>query len=162
MVDLVNAETPLTERVVKELHSLVLMNDAKNKGAYRNVEVAIAGATHDLTPPYFIQEQMEALLKEYENMKRIKHVIEAIAEFHLRFEGIHPFIDGNGRTGRLIMNLELVKKGFLPVSIKFTDREKYYECFDSYYSGEHAPDALTRLILTYEEEEILRYIKKLS
>ena len=162
MVELSDAKAPLTERVIKELHSLALMNDAKNKGTYRSIEVAIAGAVHSLTPHYLIHEQMEALLNEYENMKREKHIIEAIAEFHLRFEGIHPFIEGNGRTGWLIMNLELMKEGFLPINIKFTDRKEYYDCFDSYYSEAHTAEPLTCLILTYEEEEILRYIKKLS
>jgi Fic family protein len=162
MVELADTETPLTERVIKELHSLVLMNDAKNKGVYRTLEVSIVGAVHKTTPPYLIREQMEALLYEYENIKRSKHIIEAVAEFHLRFEGIHPFIDGNGRTGRLIMNLELIKEGFLPVNIKFTDRNIYYDCFDNYYSEARSAEPLTRLILTYEEEEILRYIQKLS
>ena len=162
MVELADAKTPLTERAVKELHSLVLMNDAKNKGTYRTVAVAIVGATHSLTSPYFIQEQMGALLQEYENMKWNRHIIEAVAEFHLRFEGIHPFTDGNGRTGRLIMNLELMKDGLLPVNIKFADRGKYYECFDYYYADERVSESLTRLILSYEEEEILRHIKKLS
>ena len=161
MIELADAKNPLTERVIKELHSLVLMNDSKNKGTYRTVEVAIVGAVHGLTPPYLIQEHMEALLNEYENIKRGKHIIEAVAEFHLRFEGIHPFIDGNGRTGRLIINLELMKNGFLPVDIKFTDRRKYYDCFDSYYSGTRTAESLTQMILAYEEEEILRYIKKL-
>ena len=84
------------------------------------------------------------------------------ANMTYRPEGIHPFVDGNGRTGRLIMNLELMKKGFMPVSIKFVDRNKYYGCFDSYYSNASNAEPLTRLILTYEEEEILRYIKRLS
>jgi len=86
--------------------------------------------------------------------------IEAIAEFHLRFESIHPFIDGNGRTCRLIINLELIKAGFLPVNIKFTDRLKYYECFDSYFGSEpNNPHALAELIAGYEVHELERYIK---
>jgi len=161
MIDLADTRTPLTERAIKDLHSLVLMNDAKNRGVYRAIEVAIVGAADKLAPPYLIHEQMEALLSEYENMKQNKHAIEAIAEFHLRFEGIHPFIDGNGRTGRLIMNLELIKEGFLPVNIKFVDRNKYYGCFDSYFSDIRSAEPLARMILTYEEEEILKHIKKM-
>ena len=92
-------------------------------------------------------------------MKRNMHTIEAAAEFHLRFEGIHPFIDGNGRTGRLILNLELMKAGLLPVNIKFADRRKYYECFDHYYSNGHTPDTLSELIAGYELEELERHIK---
>jgi Fic family protein len=162
MIELADSKNSLTERVIKDIHSLVLMHDAKNKGTYRTIEVAIVGAVHAPTSPYLIQEHMEALLNGYEKMKRNKHIIEAVAEFHLRFEGIHPFIDGNGRTGRLIMNLELVKEGFLPVNIKFTDRKKYYDCFDSYYSGARTTEPLTSLILAYEEEEIRKHIKKIS
>jgi Fic family protein len=162
MIELADAKSELKERVIKELHSLVLMNDARNKGTYRNIEVAIAGSAHTPTPHYLIREQIETLLADYEDMKRNKHIVEAAAEFHLLFEGIHPFIDGNGRTGRLILNLELIKAGFLPVNIKFTDRGKYYDCFDDYHAGSHTPDALTQLILAYEEYEILRYVKKLG
>jgi Fic family protein len=156
MVELADAQSALTERVIKEIHSLVLMNDAKNKGVYRSVSVAILGAAHTPPPPYLVHEQMEALIAEYEGLKQYKHIIEAVAEFHLHFEGIHPFIDGNGRTGRLILNLELIKAGLLPVNIKFIDRGKYYDCFDSGNS-----ETLAQLICVYEEEEVKKYIEKI-
>ncbi|MCL2703621.1 MAG: Fic family protein [Defluviitaleaceae bacterium] len=160
VVKISDTADPLTERRIKEIHTLVLMSDAENRGIYRSVPVMIQGALHTPPQPYLIAPQMEALLAEYEDMKRGRHIIEAIAEFHLRFEGIHPFIDGNGRTGRLIINLELIKAGFLPVNIKFTDRRKYYDCFDSYYGNEpHKPDALAELIAGYEVGELERYIK---
>jgi Fic family protein len=138
------------------------MHDAKNKGTYRTVEVAILGASHSPSPHYLIHERMEDLLRDYEDMKKNIHIIEAVAVFHLCFEGIHPFIDGNGRTGRLILNLELIKEGFLPINVKFTDREKYYDCFDSGCAPSGSSDALTQLILAYEEEEILKYMAKLG
>ena len=56
-----------------------------------------------------------------------------LARFHIEFEGIHPFIDGNGRTVRLLINLELMKAGYPPIDIKFTDRLKYYNAFDEYH-----------------------------
>jgi Fic family protein len=138
------------------------MNDANNKGVYRSVPVSIVGASHTPPQPYLVPVQMEALLADYGGMKRGRHIIEAIAEFHLRFEGIHPFIDGNGRTGRLILNLELIKAGLLPVNIKFTERRKYYECFDSYYSNDHSPAALADLIAGYEADELRKYITMLE
>jgi Fic family protein len=122
----------------------------------------IRGAVHTPPQPYLVAPQMETLLADYNGMKRgkhDKHIVEAIAEFHLRFEGIHPFIDGNGRTGRLIINLELIKAGFLPVDIKFTDRDKYYICFDDYYGEKQTPDTLTELIIGCETAELERYIK---
>jgi Fic family protein len=159
VVAIADASEPLTERRVKEIHSLVLMNDAMHKGVYRNVPVAILGAAHTPPLPYMVLQQMEALIADYDTMKRERHIIEAIAEFHLRFEGIHPFIDGNGRTGRLIMNLELLKARFLPVNIKYIDRDKYYDCFEDYYASTHTPDMLMELLIAYETQELERFIK---
>jgi len=159
VVSIADNADPLTERRIKEIHTLVLMSDAENRGKYRSVPVTIQGALHTPPQPYLIAPQMEALLTEYESMKSEQHIIEAVANFHLLFEGIHPFIDGNGRTGRLIINLELIKAGLLPVNIKFTDRRKYYDCFDSYYGSERRPDALAELIANYEIQELERYIK---
>ena len=67
-----------------------------------------------------VSDAMEQLLQTYRNS--IEHIIPRLARFHIEFEGIHPFIDGNGRTGRLLVNLELMKAGYPPIDIKFTDR----------------------------------------
>ena len=162
VVTLADTHSPLTERVIKDIHSLILMNDANNKGVYRSVPVRILGANHTPPQPYLVPVQMEQLIADYETMKREKHVIEAIAEFHLRFEGIHPFIDGNGRTGRLVLNLELMKAGLLPVNVKFADRALYYSCFDEYYSDQRSADLMIELISKNESEELQRYIALLS
>lgn len=162
VVTLADTHSPLTERVIKDIHSLILMNDANNKGVYRSVPVRILGANHTPPQPYLVPVQMEQLIANYETMKREKHIIEAIAEFHLRFEGIHPFIDGNGRTGRLVLNLELMKAGLLPVNVKFADRALYYSCFDEYYSDQRSADPMIELISKYESEELQRYIALLS
>ncbi|WP_197068291.1 Fic family protein [Candidatus Soleaferrea massiliensis] len=161
VLSLADAKTPLTERIIKDIHSLVLMNDAANKGVYRSLPVTILGALHTPPQPYLIPVQMERLLTDYEMMTSSMHIIEAVSEFHLRFERIHPFIDGNGRTGRLILNLELIKAGYLPVNIKFTDRRKYYEAFDAYHSKESS-DSLTQLVGGYELEELKKRIEMLE
>lgn len=158
IVSLADADTPLTERVIKDIHSLVLMNDRLNKGVYRSLSVTISGALHTPPQPYLVPVQMEQLISDYDEIKQSKHIVEAIAEFHLRFEGIHPFIDGNGRTGRLILNLELIKAGLLPINIKFADRRKYYQSFDSYYGEEHSSEALVKLIAGYEVAELEKRI----
>lgn len=161
VISVADKNNPLTEQVIKMIHSLVLMNDASSRGVYRNVPVTILGSTNELPQPYLVPKLMETLIAEYDDMKREKHIIEAIAEFHLRFEGIHPFIDGNGRTGRLMMNLELIKAGLMPINIKFSDRRKYYECFDDYFANGKA-DALVNLIAGYEIYELERYINILQ
>ena len=162
IIELADKNTPLSEWVIKNIHSLVLMNDAQNKGVYRSVPVTISGALHTPPQPYLVPVQMESLIADYADMKRGRHIIEAIAEFHLRFEGVHPFIDGNGRTGRLILNLELIKAGLLPVNIKFADRRKYYASFDAYSGEAHTADALTELIAAYEVAELEKRIAILS
>lgn len=158
IIALAEKDEPLTERTVKDIHSLVLMNDPQNRGVYRGVPVRIMGAEHTPPQPYLVPVQMEQLILDYAQMKQQKHIIEAVAQFHLRFEGIHPFIDGNGRTGRLLLNLELIKAGLLPVNIKFTDRLKYYDCFGKYHGSEHTALPLTELIADYEIEELKKHI----
>ena len=159
-LSLASENTPLTEGVIKEIHTLVLMHDARNKGVYRSVPVAIVGAVHTPPQPYLVPVRMYELIKSYEGM-RDGHIIEAAAEFHLRFEGIHPFIDGNGRAGRLILNLELLKAGLLPVNIKYSDRRRYYDCFGEYFAG-GSPKALIELIADYELNELEKRINILE
>lgn len=161
IISLTDRNKSLTEAIIKDIHSLVLMNDAANKGVYRSVPVTIVGAAHKPPQPYLIQPQMEQLIIDYTRVLNTTHIIEAVAEFHLRFEGIHPFIDGNGRTGRLIMNFELMKAGLLPVNIKYTDRIKYYDCFDDYFINTDS-SMMCRLITQYEIEELERYISMLK
>lgn len=158
IVTLADVGTPLSERIIKEIHSLVLMNDRQNRGVYRGVPVTILGALHTPPQPYLVPVQMEQLLADYEGMKDLLHIVEAVAEFHLRFEGVHPFIDGNGRTGRLILNLELIKAGLLPVNIKFADRRRYYDAFDAYHGEEHSAGALADLVAGYEVAELEKRI----
>lgn len=154
IMELADRNNPLTEKNIKDIHSLVLMNDAQNRGVYRRLPVTIIGALHTSPQPYLVAIQMEQLLKDYERLKQTTHIIEAISIFHLRFEGIHPFIDGNGRTGRLILNLELIKSGLLPINIKFADKREYYTCFDDYYGENHISDRLIHLVAKYEIEEL--------
>jgi Fic family protein len=87
------------------------------------------------------------------------HVVERAALFHLLFETIHPFIDGNGRVGRLLLNLELMKAGYLPVNVKFSDRTKYYDCFAHYRENDSDALKMIELIEGYAIYELKRYIK---
>lgn len=162
IMELADRNNPLTEKNIKDIHSLVLMNDASNRGVYRRIPVTIVGALHTPPQPYLVPIQMEQLINDYHQLKQTHHIVEAISIFHLRFEGIHPFIDGNGRTGRLILNLELVKSGLLPINIKFSDRREYYNCFDNYYGDNHSSDNLTNLIIKYETEELQKRINLLN
>lgn len=156
-----NVNEPLTKQAIKNIHSLVLMVDRKNKGVFRNVGTHVLGITHKTSEPQEIESNIDELLVKYEEWKQQHHILKAIALLHLEFESIHPFIDGNGRTGRLLLNFELIKHGLLPVNIKFTDREKYYNSFDEYHINNNA-DYLTDLIANYEIEELEKYISMID
>ena len=98
--DIAKQDVPLSEFVIKNIHSLVLMNQPEDKGVYRRIPVRIMGAYTEPVQPYLIEPKITELLKVNEERKVTMNNIERIARFHLEFEGIHPFIDGNGRTGR--------------------------------------------------------------
>ena len=130
--ELVTEDRPLSEQVIKDIHYLVLSDKKDDRGVYRRVPVRIMGASNEPAQPYMIRPLMEQLLEEYANSQ--ENIVTKMAQFHLAFESIHPFIDGNGRTGRLLVNLELMKAGYPPIDIKFTDRLAYYQAFDAYHS----------------------------
>ena len=121
--------------------------------------VRIMGAHHEPVQPYLIEPKMYELLQDYKKDER--NIAEKLAEFHIRFEGIHPFIDGNGRTGRLLINLELMKAGYPPIDIKFTDRKRYYDAFDAYYVKKDL-SAMTKLFAEYLNARLTEYLKILG
>lgn len=104
--ELVQQKVLLSEKVIKDIHTLVLMDNREDRGVYRRVPVTIMGAVHTPPQPYHLPARMEQLTLKYQEMTS-PHVVERLSQFHLEFEAIHPFIDGNGRTGRLLLNLEL-------------------------------------------------------
>lgn len=128
---LVKNHTPLTQTVIQQIHYLVLADKKEDRGVYRKIPVTIMGAKHQVAEPYLIIPKMENLILDYN--KNTENIITRLARFHIEFEHIHPFIDGNGRTGRLLVNLELMKEGFPPINIKFSDRIAYYNAFDEYH-----------------------------
>lgn len=156
--ELVTNNEPLSERTIKDIHSLVLMNNAESRGVYRKIPVRILGAENEPTPPYLINEAMQSLIEKYQQKLIELHPIEAISWLHLAFESIHAFIDGNGRTGRLLINFELLKQGYLPVDIKFTHRANYYQCFDDFHKNQQDISSLVELISRYELTELERYL----
>ena len=156
--DQVKEQAPLSERVIKQIHYFVLADKEEDRGVYRRVPVRIMGAKHEPVQPYLIQPKMEQLLEAYKNST--EHIIPRLAQFHIEFEGIHPFIDGNGRTGRLLVNLELMKAGYPPIDIKFTDRIAYYNAFDEYY-GKHNLGVMEKLFAGYVSEKLDRYLAML-
>lgn len=159
--DIANKDIQLSENVIKNIHALVLINRPEDKGTYRRIPVRIMGAYTEPLQPYMVQSAMEGLLIENKKRAETMNIIERIARFHLEFEGIHPFIDGNGRTGRLILNLDLIRNGYPPINVKFTDRKRYYEAFDAYYRDNDATSMIS-LIAEYVNEKLDEYLSILE
>ena len=136
---LVQQSEIVSEWQVKNIHQLILKNiDDENAGQYRCTNVIIAGAK--LMPPDFLQvpQKMESLIQEYQTSKR--HPVERAAKLHCDLVKIHPFVDGNGRAARLLMNLELMKLGFPSVILPIERRLEYYETLDkAHVEGNYTP-----------------------
>ncbi len=157
--ELVKDNVPISESIIKQIHFLVLADKRDDRGVYRRVPVRIMGAQHEPVQPYLIEPKMEQLLRDF--AESTEHIVTKLARFHIEFEGIHPFIDGNGRTGRLLVNLELMKAGYPPIDIKFTDRITYYNAFDEYYV-KHNLSAMENLFASYIEARLDKYLKILQ
>ncbi len=157
--ELVRDNVPISERVIQQIHYLVLADKKDDRGVYRRVPVRIMGAQHEPVQPYLIQPRMEQLMLNF--AESTEHIITKLARFHIEFEGIHPFIDGNGRTGRLLVNLELMKAGYPPIDIKFTDRIAYYNAFDEYYIKDNLA-AMEKLFAGYVNERLDQYLSMLK
>ena len=129
--DIIENNVELTEREIKNIHSLVTKDiENVNSGAYRNNAVYISGSKHIPPQPYLVSEKMEELMLWYNNESKNIHPIERAAILHGEFVSIHPFIDGNGRTARLLLNFELMKNNYPAIIIEIEEREKYFDALE--------------------------------
>lgn len=146
--ELVRKDCVLTEYNIKSIHRLILKEiDSVNAGKYRQENVFISGAKH--IPPNYINVpfEMQKLIENYKKWSNLHPVVRA-CYLHGEFVKIHPFVDGNGRTARLLLNFELIKNGYPPVIIKNEDRVEYY-------------DALDKAHTTYDYSDFIEIIKNL-
>ena len=154
--ELVKEDNPITEWNIKNIHQLILKEiDNENAGKYRKENVTIKGAAH-IPPDYItVPELMEKLILNYKTWN-IYHPIVKAALLHGELVKIHPFIDGNGRTSRLIMNLDLMNSGYNPIIIKKEDRLKYYEALDKAHTTYDV-----KLVTKLEIEMLKKYLELL-
>ena len=129
--ELVQKNEPLDEWTIKSLHDLILkgIND-DNAGCYRTVNVRISGAEHLPPDQLVVPELMEKFIAWYRDEALALHPVERAARVHSDFVKIHPFVDGNGRTSRLLMNLELLKSGYPAAVLPVERRLEYYAALD--------------------------------
>jgi len=129
-------EQELTLEVILSLHKMLISNIRDDiAGRFRKDNEFVRVANHIAPNPKEIVDRLEKMLTEY-NATSFESIIKRIARLHLTFEYIHPFIDGNGRIGRVINNYLLIREGFVPINIKFIDRKKYYEAFKEFDNNE--------------------------
>jgi len=156
----VNLQT-FNKSVLLQLHQLILMGiDTKNAGVFRTVEVRISGSKHLPPSPLLLNDLMDGYFEFYELNKRTMHPVLLAAEMHERLVTIHPFIDGNGRTARLVMNLILLQNGYTLVNIKgnLKNRLKYYQALEQVQLN-HEHTEFYKLILSSAEKSLLQHLE---
>jgi Fic family protein len=125
-------EQPITLEIILLLHKMLLSNIRDDiAGRFREGDEYVRVANHIAPPPKEIVGDLEAMLSKYHGNSH-QNIIASIAKEHLTFEYTHPFIDGNGRIGRVINNYLLIREGFVPINIKFIDRSLYYAAFKEF------------------------------
>ncbi|NOU15114.1 MAG: Fic family protein [Methylococcaceae bacterium] len=155
---IVHNEEALSEWRIKSIHQLVLKNiDDRNAGQYRQENVVIAGAEHLPPDDIKVPDAMAGLIERYSGSGEL-HPVECAARLHVDFVGIHPFVDGNGRTSRLLMNFELMRRGFLPVIIPVENRLAYYDALDTAHTrGDYS--LFIELVANLEQATLERYLR---
>lgn len=125
-------EQELNLEVILSLHKMLISNIRDDvAGRFRAENEYVRVGSHIAPNPKEVKDRLEKMLAEY-NAASHESIIKRIARLHLTFEYIHPFVDGNGRIGRVINNYLLIREGFVPINIKFIDRKKYYEAFKEF------------------------------
>jgi Fic family protein len=159
LYDIVEKKLPITERVIRTIHSLVIQKIDEGAGSYRTQDVRISGSKHVPPSGFEVQSKMQDLLRWFSKNEKTLDPILLATEFKYRLVAIHPFIDGNGRTSRIAMNIILMRAGFPLTVILKNDRQKYYRALAKADRG--SIEDLTFLILQSVERSLEIYLKAL-
>ncbi len=162
--ELATANSILNENIIKDIHSLVLRGiDRENAGKYRSVPVAISGSRHEPPQPWQVPKLMEDLNFRIQEESEKLHPVIFAAEIHERIATIHPFIDGNGRTARLLMNLILLQNGYTIANISgdTENRLAYYNALEKCNLNQDKTDFMV-LITEYVYDSMEKLVRKLG
>ena len=161
--DFAKNDLEIIERTIKEIHALVLHGiNREYAGRYRTVPVMISGSQHVPPQPYLIEKQMEDFMIKFKEMEKEKvHPVLIAAYLHDELVRIHPFIDGNGRTSRLLMNLCLLRHGYTIVNLKGDNdtRRAYYFALEASHTD---PVSFQRLVVEAEIFSLKSYLSVLG
>lgn len=162
--ELTDKNTTINEREILCIHNLILRGIyPEDAGKYRKVQVMIKGSSHMPPQPFLVAKEMEELFIWYQTNKNNLHPVILAAEMHERLVTIHPFIDGNGRTSRLLMNLILLQHGYVIANIKGTNesRMQYYNALEA-CQVENNKENFLLFIAQTEKECLERYLSILK
>lgn len=144
-IDKKSKEQELSLEVILSLHKMLISNIRDDiAGRFRKENEFVRVGNHIAPNPKEVIERLKKMLAEY-NAASYENIIKRIARLHLSFEYTHPFCDGNGRIGRVINNYLLMREGFVPINIKFIDRQKYYEAFREFDAND-ATDIMEEIV----------------
>lgn len=158
--DLATKNFVLNERELLAIHNLILRGiSPKDAGVYRTVQVMIKGAAHVPPSALEVQQEMKQYFEWYELNRHTLHPLVLAADMHEKLVTIHPFIDGNGRTARLIMNLILLQHGYVIANIKgdYESRMKYYESLEKVQTKTDGAQ-FRNFLIGVEKECLMRHI----
>lgn len=127
---LFDSKKEITEEFIIDLHRK-LMKEVDNRVGYKKLPNIILGRTITLTAPEAVSQEIKNLLRWYREKENKIYPLELAFKFHHTFEQIHPFADGNGRVGRMLLNYILIKKGYYPIIIRNTHRTTYLKALQS-------------------------------
>jgi len=126
----------ITNDFIIKLHSILLKNIDKRVGGFRLHNVRVFGASFETTPAEYVKADMLILSRWYKQNKKRLHPLILASIFHEKFERIHPFYDGNGRTGRMLINLILIQNGFPPLIIENKKMRYYYDTLSTAHKSD--------------------------
>ena len=159
--DIAKQDIEISERTIKEIHALIPHGiDRENAGRYRTVPVMISGSTHMPPQPYLIEKQVEDFILRLKQMEMEKvHPVLIAAYLHDELVRIYPFIDGNGRTSRLLMNLYLLRHGYVIITLKGSNDAKinYYKALEKSHT-EHLAEDFQQLVVEAEIAALRKYL----
>jgi len=146
--------------MVKNYHQ-TLMENIISGGFYRDQRVIIKGAKK--TPPYgmTMHNEIKYFFETLPEKEKELDSFTLAAYTHAEFVKIHPFVDGNGRIARFLMNYQLVKNNYLPININYSQKEEYFKCLEA-YANEKNLKPLTNLIIECENQEVINYKKYIN
>jgi len=154
----------ITEKNILDLHKLFYYRiNKQNAGVYRKIPVIITGANVKFPPPSKIKPLMYEFTREIPLLRKKHHPVDYSALIHLRLVHIHPFIDGNGRAARLLMNLALLQTGYVITIIPPILRREYLDSLKASNRGDNKPFINLITAMVYEsQKDYLRILQTLN